>query len=102
MDFGSSALLVATVFLVVEFVSRIFPTLGPREKVIAALIVGQASTEIVAHSDWGVKQVIDGIALNSMNTGSLILVGLAVAGLATIGKQALTAVTNIGENSKPL
>jgi len=102
VDFGNALLLVSTVFLVVEFVARLFPTITAREKVIAAIVAGQAATIVVANSDWGAKQVVDGLALDKMNGASLVIVGLAVAGLATIGKQALTAVTNIGENKKDL
>jgi hypothetical protein len=98
MDFGNAALLASTVFLIVELVGRIFPALGGREKIIVAFLAGQLSTFLVAQSDWGSKQIVDGIALDSMNWYSLAIVGLALAGLAVIGKQVIGSIANIGEN----
>lgn len=98
MDFGNAALLVATVFLVVELVNQIVPNLTGQIKVLIAIVAGQASAISVANSDWGVKQVIDDIRLDQMNGFSLFLVGLALAGVAVVAKQGLKAVANIGEN----
>lgn len=98
MDFGNALLLIATVFLIVELAARLVPAMSAQVKVIVAIVAGQAATELVAHSDWGAKQVVSGLALNSMNVGSLILVGLALTGLAVGVKQTLSAVANVGEN----
>lgn len=102
MDFGSALLLVSTVFLVVELIGRLVPEIDARVKVVIAIIAGQAVAFLTANSDWGPKQVVDGIPLDKMNGGSLVLVGLALAGVATIGKQALNTVSNIGENKGDL
>lgn len=98
MDFGNALLLVSTVFLIVELAARLVPKMGAQAKVVVAVVAGQAATQLVAHSDWGAKQVISGLALNAMNVGSLILVGLALTGLAVVGKQTLSALSNIGQN----
>lgn len=100
MDFGNAALLASTVFLIVELVALLVPNCPSQAKIVVAILAGQASALLVAHSEWGAKQVVDGIALNTMNAASLVLVGLALTGLAVIGKQALGAVRNIGENDK--
>lgn len=98
MDFGSAILLVSTVFLVVELANQLIPGLEGRWKVLLALIAGQAASFVVANSDWGSKQVVDGLRLDTMNGVSLVLVGLALAGLAVGIKQVLKSVANIGEN----
>lgn len=98
MDFGSAALLIASVFVIVELLGKLFPELTAREKVAAAIIVGQIDVVLVAHSAWGSKQVVEGVALSSMNWASLALVGIAIAGLAVVGKQALQSISNIGQN----
>lgn len=98
MDFGNAILLVSSVFLVVELANQLIPGLEGRWKVLAAIVAGQGSAVAVANSDWGVKQVIDGIALDTMNGFSLVLVGLALSGLAVGLKQVLKSVANIGEN----
>lgn len=98
MDFGNALLLVAMVFLVVELANQLIPNLEGRWKVIVALVVGQVLAEVVANSDWGSRQVIDGLRLDRMNALSLVLVGLALAGLAVGFKQGFKAIANIGEN----
>lgn len=102
MDFGSAILLTAVVFLIVELVARIFPAMTGREKNIAALGAGELTAFLVAHSSWAHKQVVSGIALDTMGWVSLVLVGLSLAGLAIVGKQVLNSVSNIGENNRPL
>lgn len=99
MDFGNAAMLTFTVFVLVELINQLFPGLEGRWKVIAALAAGQTTAISVANSDWGVKQVIDGIRLDMMNGFSLFLVGLALAGLA-VGFNVLVrkGLANIGEN----
>lgn len=98
MDFGTSSMLVFMVFLVVELANQLVPNLEGRWKVLLAIVAGQATAIAVANSDWGVKQVIDGIKLDTMNGFSLALVGLALAGLAVGAKQGLKALANVGQN----
>lgn len=99
MDFGNALLLVATVFLIVEFANQLIPNLDGRFKVLIAIVAGQLASVLVAHSGaWGAKQVIDGVSLDKMNGAALVLVGLSLAGLAVGLKQGLKAVANIGEN----
>lgn len=102
MDFGNAALLVGAVFLAVAFVFAMIPDRFEQNRqlrILIVLAVGQILTNVVAHSDWGTKQIVDGIALKNMNGSSIAIVGLAVAGLAAIANKLITyAIPNIGEN----
>lgn len=98
MDFGSALLLASMPFLLTELAAQVFTTMQGRVKVALAIVFAQAATWCVANSDWGSKQVVSGIRLDQMNGFSLVLVGIALAGLAVLGKQGLKAVANVGQN----
>ena len=98
MDFGNALLLGSTVFLIVELANQLIPNLEGRWKVLLAIIAGQAGAWTVANSDWGAKQIVSGLRLDTMNGVSLILVGLALAGVAVGAKQGLKAIANVGQN----
>lgn len=102
MDFGNAALLAATVFVIVEQLKLLFPEqmANPRILALAILVSSQLVPNLVAHSDWGVKQIVDGIPLTTMNQVALILVGLSLAGLAGIGYKLASGIGSIG-NSEP-
>ncbi len=98
MDVGSATLLTSMVFIVVELLGQLFPVMTAREKVAAAVVSGQVAAVLVAHSAWGSTQIVEKVPLSTMNWGSLALVGIVIAALAVIGKQALQTVSNIGSN----
>lgn len=102
MDFGNAALLAATVFLIVEQLKLLFPAQMKNARVLAGaiLLTSQVVPILVAHSDWGPKQVVDGIPLSTMGQGALILVGLSLAGLAGVGYKLTAGIGSIG-NSEP-
>jgi hypothetical protein len=102
MDVGNAALLVFVAFAITQFVKQLIPgTADPRIVQAAALLVGIGATVLVGHSDWGHKQVIDGIPLDTMNGASQLLVGLAIGSGATALHQTLRAVSNVGQNQPP-
>jgi hypothetical protein len=101
MDFGNAALLVGAVFLAVTFVFAMIPDTmeeNRRLRILIVVVLGQLITIVVANSDWGVKQVVDGLALRDMNAWSLGIVGLSVAGLAALANKLITAIPSIGQN----
>jgi len=103
MDFANAALLIAAVFGLTEFAKRFEgPTLAANPRVVAltALIVGQAAVWLVATTAWAHEQVIGSKPLDDLNSGSKVLVGLLVAGVAAGISQTLKAVANVGENQR--
>lgn len=101
MDFGKAALLIAVVFGLTEFGKRLLgPRLSADSRIVTALaiVVGQAAVWLMAQTAWAHEQVIGTKPLDELNTGSLILVGLLVAGGAAFGRETLQAVKNVGTN----
>ena len=102
MDFGNAVLLAFATFLTVTFAFALMPDSwenNRQARILTVIIVGQLITIVCANSDWGVKQVVDGIALKDMNAWSLGLVGLGIAGLAAVGNKLITfALPNMGQN----
>jgi hypothetical protein len=106
MDFGNAVLLVGAVFLAVTFVFAMIPDAWENNRqlrILIVLAVGQIITVVVANSDWGAKQIVDGLALENMNGPSLFIVGLSVAGLAAIANRLIEfSIPSIGESIKKL
>lgn len=99
MDLSTALPLIAAVFVVMELIKGIFPKISSQQKIIAAVVVGQAVTFLFAHSDFGNQAIISKIQVDSMGFAALILVGLAVAGVAAFGQQVVqNAIPSIGEN----
>lgn len=107
MDLQKAGLLIAAVFGITEFVKAIGPAgwydnvnakVAARAAAITALVVGEASTFLVAATVWAHAQIISGHSLDNLNVASKVLVGLFVAGAAAFGQRALSAVNNIGDN----
>lgn len=101
MDFGKAALLIAAVFGIIEFGKRFLgPKLSSDSRIVAALalVVGQAATWLMSETVWAHSQVVGDQPLDEMNTASLILVGMFVAGAAAFGSEFLTSVRNMGQN----
>lgn len=106
MDFGNAALLIATVFGVVELAKAILGGLGgllstnqairSRATAVLALVVGEGSVFLVAATVWAHEQVIGGHPLDKLNVASKVVVGLFVAGTAAFGDKALGALANVG------
>lgn len=97
MDFGQATLLAATLFALIELTKLVLPDLSKRQLAVAIIVWCQLVPRGVAHSDWGAKQIIDGLRLDSMNEFSLAIVGVALAGLAAIAYKLVAGIPNIGE-----
>lgn len=103
MDFGNATLLTFVLVALVEIIKLCVPITFERWQMgLLLLAAGQVDVALVAHSDWGVKQVIDGFPLNTMNAGSLALVGLALTAFGLLTYKLIDkAIPNIGQNLPP-
>jgi uncharacterized membrane protein len=98
MDFTSATLLVAAVFAITQGVKKALPKLAGAGLQLIVMLIGVATTFLVAFSDYGKTQVVSHIAMSNMNIASLILVGLLLGGGATLMNEVLGSISNIGQN----
>lgn len=101
MDFGNAALLIAVVFAATEFVKKVLANVTLPTWLIQLIPVGLSlgAVFLVADSVWAHEQVIGGQALDSLDTGSKLLVGLMLGLGANFLHTAVNAVKNVGENN---
>jgi hypothetical protein len=106
LDFGNALLPGFIIFLLVELYTAIEEAVAARDwkavrKIVFIILAGQVAILATAHSDWGDKNVVEGISLNVMNGVSLAIAGLAVAGLMAFGnKVAVKALSRIGSSGE--
>ncbi len=98
MDFTSAALLIGAVFAVTKMVDLLVPQATGWILQLIALAVGIGVTFLVAFSDYGASQTVNGIALNDLNVASLVLIGLLLGGGASVLANTFNSVKNIGAN----
>ena len=99
MDFANSAVLVFTVFgLTSLFKSAVkVPTRVPTA--LVPIVLSFVAVFLTANADaFADQQVINKVALSSMNWQSLCLVSIGLAATSAALHQGLAAVKNIGEN----
>lgn len=101
MDFSQAGLLIAAVFAVTKGIDKAIPKLTGAPLQLVAFLVGIAMTFLVAYSTYADGVTVGGKTLDVVNTAGLILIGLLVAGGATVVDQLFKSVTNIGENQPP-
>lgn len=98
MDFGNAALLALVVFVGVEFLKKILPTLDARIVITSTLAIGIGAVFLVAETVWAHQQVISGKALDELDVASKFVTGIFLAAGATGIHKVLAAVKNVGEN----
>lgn len=101
MDISKALYVTGAVFGLIEFGKRFLgPRLARDPRIVAALALaaGQAGVWLVAKTVWAHEQVIGSKPLDELNTGSLILVGLMIAGAAAFGSEVVAGIRNIGQN----
>lgn len=98
MDFTQAGLLIAAVFAVTALFDKAIPQLTGWKLQLAALAIGVGTTFLVAYSSYADTVTIGGKSLDSVNTAALVLIGLMVAGGATVVDRGLKALSNVGEN----
>ncbi len=98
MDFSQAGLLIAAVFAVTKLIDKAVPQATGALLQLIAFVVGIATTFLVAYSSYADGVKIGGKTLDNVNTAGLVLIGLLIAGGATVVDQGIKAVTNIGEN----
>ena len=103
-DFGQAALLTGIVYGGVEVAKKFIPTgwsleAAQQATIGAAAVIGQLTAFLVAESAWGNEQVVGGKPLDTLNTFSLIVVGIALALAAITFHKILGAVKNVGQNT---
>lgn len=100
MDFSQAGLLIAAVYAVTKLLDKAIPALTGAALQATALVVGIATTFLVAYSSYADGVTVGGKSLDSVNGPALVLIGLLIAGGATVVDQGLKAVTNVGENQE--
>lgn len=101
MDFSQAALLIAAVFVVTKLADKAFPALTGASLQATAIAIGIGTTFLVAYSSYADSVNVGGRTLNNVNVPALVLIGLLIAGGATVVDQGFKAVSNIGENQSP-
>lgn len=99
MDFSEAALLIAAVFAVTKLADKAIPALVGWKLQLVALLVGVGTTFLVAYSSYADAVKVGGKSLADVNGAALVLIGLLIAGGATVVDQGFKAVTNVGENN---
>lgn len=98
MDFGQAALLIGAVYALTEFAKKLVPTLDARITQVVSLVIAIGAVFLVADSVWAHEQVVGGKALDTLNAGSKVLVGILIGAGANVLHSAFGAVKSIGEN----
>ncbi len=98
MDFSQAGLLIAAVFAVTKLIDKAVPQVTGALLQLVALVVGVAMTFLVAYSTYADGVTVGGKTLDNVNGAGLVLIGLLIAGGATVVDQGIKAVTNIGDN----
>jgi len=108
VDVTKAVALLAVAGGMVELAKGLLPAAWRQNaRVLVALCVlaGFASTFLVRYSVWAHEQVIGDKALDTLGTGSLIVVAIAVAAaecaVFRVLKASAVAVSNVGENQPP-
>lgn len=102
-DLTSAVVLAAVVMGLVFLLKTLLPD-GVSPKIVAVLcvVVGILAVLIVGASDFAHDQVVLNRPLDSLNLASQILVGFLVGGGAAASYKTLSAISNIGQTTKPL
>lgn len=98
MDFTNAALLIAAVFAVTALIDKAVPALKGAALQGVALLVGIGTTFLVAYSSYADSVSVGGKSLNNVNGAALVLIGLMIAGGATVADRTFKAVSNVGQN----
>lgn len=98
MDFTQAALLIAVVFAVTTAVDKAVPSLKGAALQVTAFVIGIATTFLVAYSSYASTVSVGGKSLDKVNGAGLIVIGLMIAGGATLADRAFKAVSNVGQN----
>jgi hypothetical protein len=98
MSFTQATLLISAVFAVTTMVDKAIPALTGWKLQLVAFVIGVGTTFLVAYSSYASSVKVGGKALDTVNTAALILIGLMIAGGATVTDRLFRAVSNVGEN----
>lgn len=99
MDFTEAALLIAAVYAVTKLADKAIPALVGWKLQLSALLIGIGTTFLVAYSSYADAVKVGGKPLDDVNGAALVLIGLLIAGGATVVDQGLKAVSNVGDNN---
>lgn len=98
MDFTNAALLIAAVFAVTKLVDQAVPALTGWKLQLSAFVIGVGTTFLVAYSSYANSVKVGGKSLADVNGAALVLIGLMIAGGATVVDHTFKAVKNVGQN----
>lgn len=98
MDFTQAALLIAVVFAVTTAFDKAVPALTGWKLQLSAFVIGIATTFLVAYSSYASTVSVGGKSLDQVNGAGLIVIGLMIAGGATVVDRTFKAVSNVGQN----
>ena len=98
MNTQSAVLLVGTIYALTEFFKRLNLTSDGRIVQVVSMVIAVGTVFLVASSDWGKSQLVDGKALDTLNTGSKLLAGLVLGAGANLLHTTVGAIKNVGEN----
>lgn len=101
MDFTDAALLISAVFALTTIADKAIAQLTSWKLQIVNELIGVAVTFLVAYSTYANTVSVGGIKLDKVNTAGLVLIGLMIAGGATIADRTFSAIKNVGENQDP-
>lgn len=102
MEFGNAALLIATVYGLVELAKAVLPdSVTGNSKLVVGLVfvLSIVAVFLIGGTVWAHEQVLGGHPLDQLGVADKLVVSLFVGGAAAFLHQGVvTTVKNIGEN----
>jgi hypothetical protein len=99
LDLTKAALVVGATYALVEWLKSVVPfRLTPRWQVFGAVVAGQTAVWGLATTVWAHAQVIGGVSLDNLNSGSKVAAGFFVGLLASGSERLIAMGRNFGEN----
>lgn len=101
MVFTAAGVLAALVYVSVNYVKSLFPTIDGRVTQGLVFLAAIGAVFLAASTVWAHQNVIGGQTLDSLNFGSKVVGGILIAPIATVLDRIESAVRNIGAPAEP-
>lgn len=101
MDLSNAALLIASVYGIIELLKKLLPDAWLKNsRIVTGLVIAVsfAATFLVAATAWAGEQVIGDHRLDQLSVADKVLVSCLVAGAAALTNRGVRAVMNVGQN----
>lgn len=101
MNVLDAVMLMALVYVLVNYAKQLFPNMDGRITQTVVFIAAIGAVFLMAETVWAREQVISGHALDTLNAGSKITAGLLIGAGSTVIDRVESAVRNIGAPAEP-